>query len=317
MESGAYRDYEAAKPYIQNYEGLKRNQNTYEANFAPSQRATARKCTSRRVESKARVQRPEPKEEKALAELRRAKNTDGNEWMTVAALGLGVAGYAGLKVLHRYRNSPVCGKTGSEISKPDVGSQSKNERHQPRNPGSRDREESTFDRGGQIIEHEPQSRSRQGDQNSDTQPTSRKTLSTHSSSSSSMQGSTAEEKRRVKRAHTKQILTTSLAAVAAVNAADTVYNSISNGKVRRKAIARGDLSEGEAKRLRKRAVIQHIASVGIAAVNIQGAVEIWKDSRELREEVEGWREWRRKDREEKEEHECRRAVQGERENEVR
>ncbi|KAK4117370.1 hypothetical protein N656DRAFT_773486 [Canariomyces notabilis] len=59
--------------------------------------------------------------------------------------------------------------------------------------------------------------------------------------------------------------------------------------MRRKAVNAGVMSEEEAKKLKKRAIWQDAAAVGIAALGIKSAVSEIKEARELRHEMHQWK----------------------------
>lgn len=51
-------------------------------------------------------------------------------------------------------------------------------------------------------------------------------------------------------------------------------------KARQKAVAEGEMSPEEAKKLKSKATMQDMASIGIAALGIKGAVSEWKEMQE-------------------------------------
>jgi len=71
-----------------------------------------------------------------------------------------------------------------------------------------------------------------------------------------------------------------LATVATIHAAHNVYASMEKRKARQKAVAEGEMSPEEAKKLKSKATMQDMASIGIAALGIKGAVSEWKEMQE-------------------------------------
>ncbi|KAK3336520.1 hypothetical protein B0T19DRAFT_41502 [Cercophora scortea] len=112
------------------------------------------------------------------------------------------------------------------------------------------------------------------------------------SASSSDLGDSDEDEKRAKKMRGKQILTTGLAAVATIHAAHNVYQSVEKRKKRQKAVNDGTMSTEDAKKLRKRALWQDAASVGIAALGIKGAISELKEVRETTHEMHEWQEKR-------------------------
>jgi hypothetical protein len=82
----------------------------------------------------------------------------------------------------------------------------------------------------------------------------------------------------------KQLLTTGLAAVATIHAAHGVYQSVEKRAARQKAVKEGRLSPAEAKKLKTKAMMQDAASVGIAALGVKGAIDEFKQVRNISHE---------------------------------
>jgi hypothetical protein len=110
------------------------------------------------------------------------------------------------------------------------------------------------------------------------------------SSSSSDLGDSDEDEKRAKKMRGKQLVTTGLAAVATIHAAHEVYSSMEKRNARHKAVKEGRLSEGVAKKLKTKAIMQDAASVGIAAMGIKGAISEMKEARELTQECKHFNE---------------------------
>jgi hypothetical protein len=97
-------------------------------------------------------------------------------------------------------------------------------------------------------------------------------------------GDSSEDEKRAKKMRGKQIITTGLAAVATIHAAHNVYQSMEKRQARAKAVREGRLSEEEAQKLKRKAMLQDAASVGIAALGIKGAVDEMKEVKEISHE---------------------------------
>lgn len=87
----------------------------------------------------------------------------------------------------------------------------------------------------------------------------------------------------------KQILTTGLAAVATIHATHGVYQSMEKRNARHRAVREGRLSAVEAKKLKRKAMVQDAASVGIAALGIKGAISELKEAKHLTAECKEWK----------------------------
>ncbi|KAM0563879.1 hypothetical protein ACHAPJ_000085 [Fusarium lateritium] len=110
------------------------------------------------------------------------------------------------------------------------------------------------------------------------------------SSSSSDLGDSDEDEKRAKKMRGKQVITTGLAAVATIHAAHEVYSSMEKRNARHKAVKEGRLSEGDAKKLKTKAIMQDAASVGIAAMGIKGAISEMKEAKELTQECKKFKQ---------------------------
>ena len=110
------------------------------------------------------------------------------------------------------------------------------------------------------------------------------------SDSESSLGSSSGDEKRIKKMKGKQILTAGLATVATIHAAHNIYQSMEKREARHKAVAEGEMSPEEARKLRAKATLQDAASVGIAALGIKGAISEIKEANELRHECAEFRE---------------------------
>ncbi|KAJ2905103.1 hypothetical protein MKZ38_006349 [Zalerion maritima] len=97
-------------------------------------------------------------------------------------------------------------------------------------------------------------------------------------------GNSDDDDKQYKKIRGKSIISASLAGVATIHAAHGVYQSYEKRQKRLKAVKEGTLSEAEAKRLRKKALLQDAASVGIAALGVKGAISEVKDAKSLNDE---------------------------------
>ena len=110
------------------------------------------------------------------------------------------------------------------------------------------------------------------------------------SDSESSLGSSSGDEKRIKKMKGKQLLTAGLATVATIHAAHNVYQSMEKRDARRKAVAEGDMTPEEARKLKAKATLQDVASVGIAALGIKGAFSEIKEANEMRHECRELRE---------------------------
>ncbi|RDL42104.1 Uncharacterized protein BP5553_02083 [Venustampulla echinocandica] len=102
--------------------------------------------------------------------------------------------------------------------------------------------------------------------------------------SSSDLGSSGDDEKRARKMKGKQFLTAGLATVATIHAAHNVYQSMEKRDARRKAVAEGEMSPEEARKLKAKATLQDAASIGIAALGIKGAISELKEVNHIRNE---------------------------------
>ncbi len=95
----------------------------------------------------------------------------------------------------------------------------------------------------------------------------------------------SDDERKARKMKGKQILTTALAGVATVHAAHGVYESIEKRAVRQKAVKEGRLSAEEASKLKKKAMLQDAAAIGLAALGVKGAIHEMKEAKHMSKEV--------------------------------
>lgn len=105
-----------------------------------------------------------------------------------------------------------------------------------------------------------------------------------SASDSSDLGSSGDDEKRARKMKGKQFLTGGLATVATIHAAHNVYQSMEKREARKKAVAEGEMSPEQARKLKAKATLQDAASIGIAALGIHGAISEIKEVNHLRNE---------------------------------
>lgn len=108
--------------------------------------------------------------------------------------------------------------------------------------------------------------------------------------SDSSLGSSSGDEKRHKKMKGKQLITMGLASVATIHAAHNVYQSIEKREARHKAVRDGKITQEEARKLKKKAVLQDAASIGIAALGIKGAISEIKEANEMRHECREFQE---------------------------
>ncbi|KAI1115401.1 hypothetical protein F5Y14DRAFT_440686 [Nemania sp. NC0429] len=113
-----------------------------------------------------------------------------------------------------------------------------------------------------------------------------------SSVSSSDLGDSDTDRKTTGKMRRKQLVSAGLATIATVHAANSVYQSMKAGKARHKAVQQGKLSPQEDKKLKRKAIMQDAASVGLAALGIKGALSEVKEAREQAKLVTEWKQER-------------------------
>lgn len=121
-------------------------------------------------------------------------------------------------------------------------------------------------------------------------------LASTSSSFSSLTSEPTNDDRHASHLKHKQAALTFLAAIATINAADTIYSSVKDHQRQRAAVKTGKMTEEEAHKTRKRARLKDCAALGIAVIGVQGAWEGVQEAKEVKEERKEWDEWRDKRR---------------------
>jgi gamma-glutamylcysteine synthetase len=110
----------------------------------------------------------------------------------------------------------------------------------------------------------------------------------------------------------KQVITSGLATVATIHAAHNIYQSMEKRNARQKAVKEGRLSPDEAKKLKTKAIVKDVASVGIAALGIKSAIEEMKEAREMTQECKVFKQERVLRHEQREKRRQRTIEQGQR-----
>ncbi|RAH60956.1 hypothetical protein BO85DRAFT_446101 [Aspergillus piperis CBS 112811] len=97
-------------------------------------------------------------------------------------------------------------------------------------------------------------------------------------------GSSTDEEHQRKKLTRKTLVKSGLAAVATIHAAHSLHESMEKHKKRAELVREGELSPEEARRLRIKGQLGDVASVGLAALGIKGAIGEWKHVEEARRE---------------------------------
>ncbi|KAM3457487.1 hypothetical protein NHJ6243_007761 [Beauveria neobassiana] len=101
-------------------------------------------------------------------------------------------------------------------------------------------------------------------------------------------GDSDDDERRAKKMRGKQLITSGLAGVATIHAAHEVFENLEKRKARQKAVKSGQLSKGDARKLKTKALIKDATAVGIAALGIKGAFTSVKEAKELQHECKSF-----------------------------
>jgi hypothetical protein len=146
-----------------------------------------------------------------------------------------------------------------------------------RRPVLRDR----YDSDGSIP---PQSRRSPRTKQEQKRQQSNRNSSSSSSSSSSDLGCTEDDEKNEKKAKWKKWGTIGLAAVATSHAVHGAHETFEKAQARRKELAEGKISEGEAHKKKKNARLRTAAEVGIAGIWVKGAYDELNEYREAKKE---------------------------------
>ena len=100
--------------------------------------------------------------------------------------------------------------------------------------------------------------------------------------SSSDDVSSSEEERTKWKLRGKEMVTAGLATAATIHAGHEIYESLEKARERHKQVKEGTLSKEDAGKQKRKAMFQDAATVGIAALGIQGAMGGWMEMNEQR-----------------------------------
>lgn len=140
-------------------------------------------------------------------------------------------------------------------------------------------------RGGDDYEYDRSSRGGGGGGGSSRRDSSRRRGGGRGYGSESDLGDSDEDERKARKMRGKQMITAGLATVATIHAAHGVYQSMEKRTARQKAVKEGRLSPAEAQKLKTKAIVKDVGSIGIAAMGIKGAIEEMKEAKEMTHEV--------------------------------
>lgn len=111
----------------------------------------------------------------------------------------------------------------------------------------------------------------------------------HSDNDSDL-GSSSDEENTHKKMVKRQMLTTGMATLATVHAAHQVVGSVKKRKKRLAAVRDGDIDPEDARNQRWKNNAKDVASIGVAAISVHGAVDEWRDATKKRAECRRFRE---------------------------
>ncbi|PWY81929.1 hypothetical protein BO70DRAFT_362355 [Aspergillus heteromorphus CBS 117.55] len=97
-------------------------------------------------------------------------------------------------------------------------------------------------------------------------------------------GSSTDEEDRQKKLTRKMLVKSGLAAVATIHAAHNIHESMEKHKKRAEQVREGEITAEEARHRRIKGQLGDVASVGLAALGIKGAVGEWKHVKEAQRE---------------------------------
>jgi len=93
-----------------------------------------------------------------------------------------------------------------------------------------------------------------------------------------------DEKREKKKMLRKELITSGLATVATIHAAHGVIKNLEAQKKRHEAVKSGTISKEQERTMQRKADLKNLASIGLAALGIKGAIDEWKEVQEQRKE---------------------------------
>ena len=93
-----------------------------------------------------------------------------------------------------------------------------------------------------------------------------------------------DERREKKKMFRKELITSGLATVATIHAAHGVMKNLEAQKKRHEAVKSGAISKQQERTMQRKADMKNLASIGLAALGIKGAIGEWKEVQEQRKE---------------------------------
>lgn len=106
----------------------------------------------------------------------------------------------------------------------------------------------------------------------------------HSDCDSDSDLNSDDEKRERKKMLRKELITSGLATVATIHAAHGVIKNLEAQKKRHEAVKSGTISKEQERTMQRKADLKNLASIGLAALGIKGAIGEWKEVQEQRKE---------------------------------
>ncbi|KUL91236.1 hypothetical protein ZTR_01551 [Talaromyces verruculosus] len=106
----------------------------------------------------------------------------------------------------------------------------------------------------------------------------------HSDCDSDSDLNSDDEKREKKKMLRKELITSGLATVATIHAAHGVIKNVEAQKKRHEAVKSGAISKEQERTMQRKADLKNLASIGLAALGIKGAIGEWKEVQEQRKE---------------------------------
>ncbi|PKS07881.1 hypothetical protein jhhlp_006489 [Lomentospora prolificans] len=103
-------------------------------------------------------------------------------------------------------------------------------------------------------------------------------------------GDSSDDERRAKKLRGKQIITSGLAAVAAIHAAHGVYENMGKRVRQNIAVKEGRITAKRAQELQAKAVLKDTAKIGLAALGVKGALAEFKAAKNTSQECRAFRE---------------------------
>jgi hypothetical protein len=199
----------------------------------------------------------------------------------LGALGLEKANdkHKDLKEKHMHRDYGTYADSDSDSGQDDRRSRRGRDRGDPRGSGNTaDEYYGGASRGPPMVDDKYVRRPRR-DEDVERGRGGTRSEGGHSRSSSSSTNTTDEEKEH-KRLRGKELSSAALAAVASIHAAHSIKETKAKRDERHKAVVEGKISPEEARKMKTKATLKDLASIGIAAYGAKGAFGEWKKLRE-------------------------------------